>query len=113
MNPIIILILFVLISSVLLSLGIGMGYLLRWIRPSLDPSIAILIGVLVSTVSLYLSFRVDAVVQRWAKETEEEEEDDDDDDAKELPQFIHVIPPTPVRTKRRRRRSPRHRQESE
>jgi hypothetical protein len=44
---------YILIKGLLLGIGIGVGFLLTWLLPALDFSVAILIGVLATGISLH------------------------------------------------------------
>jgi hypothetical protein len=58
MRPILgMLIMFLIINVFILGLGIGTGYLLTWIIPVLNLSVAMLMGVVSVSVSLFLFIR--------------------------------------------------------
>lgn len=63
---------FLLINVLLLGGGIGIGYLLNWILPRVDLGIAILIGIVSTSVSAHFIGRLSSL-----PDIEEEDEADD------------------------------------
>lgn len=93
------LILYLLLKGLLLGLGIGLGFLLHWMLPEVGLGIAILTGVL--TTSVAIAFFT------WIHLRMGEMDEDEDWDESALPR-VFITPGTlPKRRSRRRRKPPR------
>lgn len=80
------LILALLIAAVLLGLGIGVAFLLRWIMPSVDLGTGMLIGVLAIAISVYFVGKItNAMRESDIVYLSDEDEDDDDGDTDDRP----------------------------
>jgi hypothetical protein len=96
------LILYILLSGLLLGLGTGIGFLLRWILPEVGLGIAILIGVVTTSAAIVFLTWINL---RMAEEDEEDEEDEDWAD--EIRPQIFVAPGMLTRRKRKNRKRSR------
>ena len=68
-------IIFIFINALLLSIGIGIGFLLNWMLPSIDIRIGSLIGVISAGISFYYYLRVASSIKSYLDEVEEENDD--------------------------------------
>ncbi len=57
------------INLFLLGVGIGIGFLLRWILPAVDLGVGILIGVVTTVASVNLFLRVNGIAEQIEDET--------------------------------------------
>ena len=89
------LILFLVILTVLLCVGIGIGFLLHWIMPSVDLGVAILIGVVTSGISIRFISGLMSTIPEDGDEIEDEER---------VSGRIYLIEPPSLRRRRRRRK---------
>jgi hypothetical protein len=94
---------YILIKGLLLGIGIGVGFLLTWLLPALDFSVAILIGVLATGISLHffgIFLRTDLGVRDPSPELDEAQ----------MREVIDIIAATsPPGRRRSRKRNPRWR----
>jgi hypothetical protein len=89
------LILFLVILTVLLCVGSGIGFLLHWVLPSVDMGVAILIGVVTSGISIRF---ISGLMSRIPEEGYEIEDEDRESGR------IYLIEPPSLRRRRRRRK---------
>ncbi len=87
---------YILISSGLIALGVGVGSLLHWMLPAVDLGTGILIAVVVTGLSIHYILRL----LRFSELFELPRYDHDDDT---LP--VLVYPPAPPRSRRKRKRN--------
>ena len=100
---------FVVLNAFLVGLALGEGLLLHWAIPSLDFSIAVLVGLIASLVTLYLFYQLmkfDADSEAWRenKQSEQREDEDDEEEAgRRSWESYFALPHSPRRRRRRRR----------
>lgn len=80
----------------LLVMGIGIGWFLHWVAPSIDIGLSILIGIVVTALSLHFYARFTTILGAVSRDVIEIVPDSS---------FIPPYPPDPIRTSRKSRRS--------
>jgi hypothetical protein len=109
------LIMFLIAEAILLAFSIGISYLLRWVVPSLDQGMAILISLVATIASSLAIARLmssagEPVVMREEDDDEDEENEDEDDDderdlqARRMRGGVYSFDRFPRRKRRKRRR---------
>ena len=88
------LLVYLLVKTVLIAVGIGIGFLLHWLVPSIDVGMGALIGVVATAFSIYLFARVSASADTDLAET-----------PSPVTYIIDPIPMPPQRGRRRKRSS--------
>ena len=84
------------VCTVVLLLGIALGYLLRWFWPGMEMGLAILVGVVVNAVSILIIW---STVSALPEPAPAEVAADDDE-----PPVLYAVPPFPVQRRPQRRR---------
>ena len=98
-----ILIVYLVLQTILLAVGVGIGLALHWCVPGLTIDMGVLVGMLSTIASAYfLAKMTRAKYVDMIEEFLADQEDDDEDE--EPPELSITIPP---QTKRRRRQSKR------
>ena len=82
---------YLLINVLLIALGIGVGFLLHWILPAIEIGMSILIGVVVSGISLHFWIRLNSYLGDYAEE------------ALFIEELSEITPPPPRRKHQRRK----------
>ena len=112
---IVLLIVLLVLHLTLLGLALAEGFVLHWVIPSIDLSIAVLIGVVAMLATLHFAvqfIRVAMQAPPWANkesedpddEEDDDEEEDDEDDEDEPPESPHPARLDRLRARLRRRR---------
>src|SRR5215470_9461604 len=89
-------IVFLIIVIVLLCLGVGIGFLLHWILPSVDFGMAILIGLIAS------AFSIQVLTGLNTPASDEDEEPEDNEKGMER---IYLVEPPIMRRRKKKRTS--------
>ena len=84
--------LYLLFNTLLIALGIGIGFLLHWILPAVEIGMSILIGVVASGISLHFGIQLNSFLGDYVEEELFLEE-------------LSEITPPPPRQKHQRRKS--------
>jgi len=84
------LIIYLLLTSVLLALSVGIGLLLHWILPRLDIGIGVLIGIATTAVSIHFFTKLLAAVSTETDEGENGAADSDQEISTKVRKFINA-----------------------
>jgi hypothetical protein len=91
----ILLVIYAIIELILLAIGLGIGFLLRWLIPSIDLGMGMLIGIVATGFSALFFSRITSFpLPDFGQDMEPEP-----------PEQIVYVDPLPVRHRSRRRRS--------
>jgi hypothetical protein len=103
------LLVYIIIKVAIIGVGIGVGFVLNWLLPELNLSVAMLIGVIATGLSLhffgrFLMFDNSFHSFRGSTVGPDDDDDLDDEDAQEIIDIISSLPPPRTPGSRRRRK---------
>jgi hypothetical protein len=93
------LIFYLLIKLVVVGLGVGFGFLLRWLIPAIETGTAVLIGVIATGLTIHFLGRLMAFA-------DSNDPTDPELDLERIPRVVVLDPMEPLRSRRSRKRKP-------